>query len=193
MRREAFVPIDPGLVTALRHQQPRTASRYPDQHAALLAAPAPRTLPYTGLRLTPRLHVDRTGHEPFRTGTYEQQLRVWRRKCNITDEAGRPGALTARHWRHTYATSLINKGVRIEVIKQLLDHASLDMASHHARLLDTTIRAEWRPDTAPTSSRPIATEPGWPTPPGRTGPAPHCPTGSAGCPANRPATTRTSA
>jgi hypothetical protein len=30
----------------------------------------------TGLRLVPRLHVDRTGHEPFRSGTYQQQLRV---------------------------------------------------------------------------------------------------------------------
>ena len=33
--------------------------------------------------------------------------------------------------------------VRIEVVKQLLDHASLDMAAHYARLLDTTIRTEW--------------------------------------------------
>jgi integrase len=41
-------------------------------------------------------------------------------------------AITAHQWRHTYATSLINKGVRIEVIKQLLDHASLDMASRYA-------------------------------------------------------------
>jgi hypothetical protein len=44
--------------------------------------------------------------------------------------------------------------VRIEVIKQLLDHASLDVASHYARLLDTTIRAEWEagqgPDQLPT-------------------------------------------
>lgn len=143
MRCEAFVPIERALLAAIRDQQQRTAKRYPDQHAALLAAPAPRTLPHTGLRLVPRLHVDRTGHEPFRSGTYQQQLRVWQRECNITDEAGRPVALTAHQWRHTYATSLINKGVRIEVIKQLLDHASLDMASHYARLLDTTIRAEW--------------------------------------------------
>ena len=63
-------------------------------------------------------------------------------------------AITAHQWRHTYATSVINKGVRTEVIKQLLDHASLDMASHYARLLDTTIRAEWEagqgPDQLPT-------------------------------------------
>jgi ferredoxin len=39
--------------------------------------------------------------------------------------------------------------VRIEVIKQLLDHASLDMASHYARLLDTTIRAEWEAGRGP--------------------------------------------
>jgi hypothetical protein len=40
-------------------------------------------------------------------------------------------------------TTLVNRGVCLEVVKQLLDHASLEMASHYARLLDTTIRAEW--------------------------------------------------
>lgn len=33
--------------------------------------------------------------------------------------------------------------VRLEVVKQLLDHSSLEMSSHYARLLDTTIRGEW--------------------------------------------------
>ena len=143
MRREAFVPIDRALLTAIRVQQHRVAERYPDQHAALQTAPAPRVLPYTGLRLVPRRHIDRTGTQPFRRGTYQQQLTAWQRDCNITDEAGRPAAITAHRWRHTYATDLINRGVRIEVVKQLLDHASLDMAAHYARLLDTTIRTEW--------------------------------------------------
>jgi hypothetical protein len=48
--------------------------------------------------------------------------------------------------------------VRIEVVKQLLDHASLDMAAHYARLLDTTVRAEWEAarggDQLPGSSEP---------------------------------------
>jgi integrase len=114
MRREAFVPIERAMLIGIRHQQQRTAARYPDQHSAWLTALPPRMLPYAGLRLVPRLNVDRTGHEPFRSGTYQQQFRVWQRECNITDEAGRPVAITAHQWRHTYATSLINKGVRID-------------------------------------------------------------------------------
>jgi integrase len=143
MRRDAFVPIDRALFAKLREQQQRVAERYPDQHRAFLATPAPRSLPYIGLRLIPRSHVDRNGHEPFKTATYRQQLGIWVTECGITDEAGRPAAITAHRWRHTYATDLINKGVRLEVVKQLLDHASLEMAGHYARLLDTTVRAEW--------------------------------------------------
>jgi integrase len=89
MRREAFVPIERAMLIGIRHQQQRTAARYPDQHSAWLTALPPRMLPYAGLRLVPRLNVDRTGHEPFRSGAYQQQLRVWQRECNITDEAGR--------------------------------------------------------------------------------------------------------
>jgi hypothetical protein len=33
--------------------------------------------------------------------------------------------------------------VRLEVVKQILDHATLEMSAHYARLLDTTTRAEW--------------------------------------------------
>lgn len=41
MRREAFVRIEQALLTAIFRQQQRVADRHPDQHAALLAAPAP--------------------------------------------------------------------------------------------------------------------------------------------------------
>ncbi|MFC4943505.1 tyrosine-type recombinase/integrase [Pseudonocardia sp. GCM10023141] len=128
----------------------RTAAAHAvPQRAATRPAPArrphrKRTLPHRHLLIGKSALVNTFAAGPRRTGAfYWQQLRAWQRECNITDDAGRPVALTAHQWRHTYATTLINKGVRIEVIKQLLDHASLDMASHYARLLDTTIRAEW--------------------------------------------------
>ena len=143
MRRDAFLPIDGALLAKLRDQQKRVSECYPEQHRLFLATPEPRTFPYTGLRLIPRCSKDRIGHQPFKAGTYRQQLQNWMRECGITDEAGRPANITAHQWRHTYATDLINKGVRIEVVKQLLDHASLEMASHYARLFDTTVRTEW--------------------------------------------------
>ena len=166
MRRDAFVPIDRALLAKLREQQKRVAERFPEQHGVFLATPEPRTLPYTGLRLIPRSIADRIGHQPFKPTTYRQQLQNWIRECDITDEAGRPADITGHRWRHTYATDLVNKGVRIEVIKQLLDHASLEMTSHYARLLDTTVRTEWEAarkgqEDLPASARPAMADAAW--------------------------------
>ena len=61
--------------------------------------------------------------------------------------------------------------MRIEVVKQLLDHASLDMAADDARLLDTSIRTEWQAAAAASASRRASSTACWPTPPGN--PRPH--------------------
>lgn len=143
MRREAYVPISPATLDKLREQQARVRKQYPSETEAYLSQPAPRTLPVDGLRLIPANHRNPHGSRPFRRGTYNLQLQAWVTNCGITDEAGRPARITAHQWRHTFATTLVNRGVRLEVVKQLLDHASLEMASHYARLLDATIRAEW--------------------------------------------------
>jgi integrase len=143
MRREAFVPISPATLDKIREQQARVRDRYPAHTTAYLSRPAPRNLPVDGLRLVPANKLNGTGTRPFKRGTYNLQLQAWVTQCGITDEAGRPAHITAHQWRHTFATTLVNRGVRLEVVKQLLDHASLEMASHYARLLDTTIRAEW--------------------------------------------------
>ncbi|MBM0229502.1 MULTISPECIES: tyrosine-type recombinase/integrase [Micromonospora] len=143
MRREAYVPISAATLDKIREQQARVREQYPAETAAYLSQPAPRTLPVDGLRLVPANMLNPHGLLPFRRSTYNLQLQAWVAKCGITDEAGRPAHITAHQWRHTFATTLVNRGVRLEVVKQLLDHASLEMASHYARLLDTTIRAEW--------------------------------------------------
>jgi hypothetical protein len=83
------------------------------------------------------------GYKPFPTHVYNQHLKQWAEAAQIVEESGQPTKLTAHRWRHTYATRLVNLGVRLEVVKALLDHATLDMASHYARLLDTTVRREW--------------------------------------------------
>jgi integrase len=149
MRREAYVPISTALLDRIRAQQQRTTQRFPEPTAAYLATPAPRTLPYAGLKLTPRTSRNPDGTRPFARGTYQQQLRIFQTTAQIADEAGRPVTITAHQWRHTFATGLVNRGVRLEVVKQLLDHASLEMSSHYARLLDTTIRTEWEAGRGP--------------------------------------------
>ncbi len=143
MRREAYVPISPATLTKVRDQQARVRDQYPAETAAYLSQPTFRALPLDGLRLVPANQLNPQGSRPFRRGTYEQQLQAWATQCGITDEAGRRVHITAHQWRHTFATTVVNRGVRLEVVKQLLDHASLEVASRYARLLDTTIRAEW--------------------------------------------------
>lgn len=143
MRREAYVPLDVELQGQVERQQQRVAARFPAAHADLMTQPAPRPFPADGLRLLPAIQKNPFGHKPFPTHVYNQHLQQWATAVGVVEESGQPAKLTAHRWRHTYATRLINLGVRLEVVKTLLDHATLDMASHYARLLDTTVRSEW--------------------------------------------------
>jgi len=52
-------------------------------------------------------------------------------------------SLTPHQWRHTFGTRLVNRDVPLEVVRVLLDHESLEMSSHYARLHDKTVRRHW--------------------------------------------------
>jgi len=45
--------------------------------------------------------------------------------------------------RHTYATALVNAGVSLQALMQLLGHVSATMSLRYGRLFDTTVRAEY--------------------------------------------------
>jgi len=45
--------------------------------------------------------------------------------------------------RHTCATELLNAGMRLECLQQLLGHSSIEMTRHYARLTDNTRREEY--------------------------------------------------
>jgi integrase/recombinase XerD len=45
--------------------------------------------------------------------------------------------------RHTCATELLNAGMRLECLQQLLGHSSIEMTRRYARLTDTTRREEY--------------------------------------------------
>ena len=45
--------------------------------------------------------------------------------------------------RHTFASELLNAGLRLEVLQQLLGHSSLEVTRQYARLTDTTREAEY--------------------------------------------------
>jgi len=45
--------------------------------------------------------------------------------------------------RHTFASELLNAGMRLECVQQLLGHSSIEMTRRYARLTDNTRREEY--------------------------------------------------
>jgi integrase len=127
MKREALVPIDEELQREIAAQQRGVLERYPSGTPILF----------------PQEKMNPAGGKPLPTGTYRDQLRRWLATCDIRDEQNRPVALTPHQWRHTFGTRLVNRDVPLEVVRVLLDHESLEMSSHYARLKDETIRKHW--------------------------------------------------
>jgi hypothetical protein len=126
MKREAVVPIDDGLANRIAYQQQWVTERFS-----------------TPTILVPRPSANLDGRLPFGQVSLNGTLTKWLLECNVRDEAGRPAHVTPHQFRHTYATRLINKEVPLEVVRRLLDHSSMQMTAHYARLTDRTIREQW--------------------------------------------------
>ncbi len=58
-------------------------------------------------------------------------------------KAGLNPAYTSHCLRHTFATSLLNAGASLEVLKELMGHTSLDMTLRYAKLYDATKRQQY--------------------------------------------------
>jgi len=127
MRREALVPIDEDLHTAISAQQRRVRERWP--HGAPV--------------LFPQARANLDGRRPLSDSTYRVALRRWLEACDVRDEHGRTVHPTPHQWRHTFGTRMINRDVPQEVVRRLLDHDSPQMTAHYARLHDTTVRRHW--------------------------------------------------
>ena len=50
---------------------------------------------------------------------------------------------TVHSLRHTFASELLNAGMRLECLQQLLGHSCIEMTRRYARLTDTTRREEY--------------------------------------------------
>ncbi|MCK5196367.1 MAG: tyrosine-type recombinase/integrase [Desulfobulbaceae bacterium] len=50
---------------------------------------------------------------------------------------------TLHQLRHTFASELLNVGLRLEVLQQLLGHSSIEITRHYARLTDKTREEEY--------------------------------------------------
>jgi len=78
--------------------------------------------------------------------------------------------ITPHALRHTYATALVNAGVSLQALMQLLGHVSAAMSLRYGRLFDTTVRGEYeraliQAKAALTAAQPTAAPTG-PPPPG---------------------------
>jgi integrase len=131
MKREAAVPIDDELETAIRAQQQKVLQRWPDGSPHLF----------------PRLHANISGQRCWPAGTYRDQLYRWLDACDIRDEHGQPVHLTPHQWRHTFGTRLVNRDVPLEVVRILLDHESMEMAAYYAKISDETVHRHWENGT----------------------------------------------
>jgi integrase len=60
-----------------------------------------------------------------------------------TAEDASLGKITPHALRHTYATALVNAGVSLQALMQLLGHVSAAMSLRYGRLFDTTVREEY--------------------------------------------------
>ncbi|MEP4095786.1 site-specific integrase [Reichenbachiella sp.] len=71
---------------------------------------------------------------PSFTNQYvNRELKVIDKRANLNKN------LKFHSSRHTFATTLLNRGVRIEAVQKLLGHSSLDQTQVYAKLLNTSI------------------------------------------------------
>ncbi len=66
-----------------------------------------------------------------------------RKELNRASEEAGIGHVTPHQLRHTFATSMVNSGVSLQVLMALLGHRSSEMSLRYGRLFDTTVRAEY--------------------------------------------------
>jgi integrase len=70
-------------------------------------------------------------------------------RCKLREElasvakAAGLGVITPHQLRHTYATALVNAGVSLQVLMQLLGHSTAEMSLRYGRLFDATVRADY--------------------------------------------------
>ncbi len=125
MGREAIVPIDDQLTSAISHQVAVVIEQAP---TATFLAPGPGSP---------------DGSRPWSNGPVTSRMNAWQEAIGLHDEHGRPFRFTAHQLRHTYGTRLINADVPQEVVRRLLDHDFSEMTARYARLNDQTIRRHW--------------------------------------------------
>lgn len=124
MSKDHQIPVDDGVVAAVRAQQAIVRFHWPDGSPWLF----------------PRLRQNADGHAHYSICTLQARLQAWMARCNVRDRAGKPVRITTHQFRHTLGTRMLNDGVPVHVIQRMLGHESPTMTQHYARLHDQTLR-----------------------------------------------------
>jgi hypothetical protein len=78
--------------------------------------------------------------KPYSQGWVRETLNELAVKKQIKDESGNLYHFKIHQFRHTFAVKMLNSGVDILVVQDLLAHASPEMTMRYARLLEDTKR-----------------------------------------------------
>lgn len=77
---------------------------------------------------------------PYSSDLIQKKLNLFAKDYNISDESGNIYHFKNHAFRHTCAIKLLNNGVDILVVQEILGHASPEMTLKYAKLLDNTKR-----------------------------------------------------
>jgi len=129
-KREAMLPVPPQLAEQLERQESHLGRVHGDQTEWLLASP-------------PRGGRGKGGEFHISHSTVGRIVKAYVRKAQIRGRDGRLALEVHPHlFRHHVGTSMVNDGVSLMVIQKVLDHGSMEMTAHYARLHDETLKRE---------------------------------------------------
>lgn len=92
--------------------------------------------------LFPTLKGPRRGL-PVSQRTVSQNLNQLSKKCIIQDRKGNMYWFKNHAFRHRYGVTLINNGMDITIVQQLMAHTSPEMTAVYAKIFNETKRKEW--------------------------------------------------
>jgi len=132
-KRQAMLPIAAALSDQLERQEALLAERYPEGTEWLLPSPP------SGQR------NGKGGAFHISPGVINLIVKRYVKVAGIHAVDGKLALGVHPHlFRHHVGTSMVNEKIPLTVIQKVLDHGSIEMTAHYARLHDETVKQEVR-------------------------------------------------
>lgn len=121
------LPLDPHVAKSIRVYQARLLTKYGRSNVPSKLFPNPRALK-TGQIAPERVNVT---------------LKKLVKQLDLREANGELVNVTPHRFRHTFATEMLDRGVPIQIIQELLGHGSLASTQIYATVNASTLRSEW--------------------------------------------------